>query len=119
MILIKATRANCRMIVAKETNGGDIVLSLRHLFAAAERGQLFHVMVDRLGLRSAIESRPHAKEVMKRAQQRCADCGREDECQVWLAENETAREAPCFCKNHDMFERLKHDIEIEKALQTA
>jgi hypothetical protein len=56
---------------------------------------------------------------MKRAQQRCANCGREDTCQNWLAENETPSEAPYFCKNHDMFERLKHDIEAEKELQTA
>jgi hypothetical protein len=28
-------------------------------------------------------------------------------------------EAPYFCKNHDLFERLKHEIESEAALQTA
>ena len=95
------------------------MLSLRHFFTAPERGQLFHVMVDKLGLRAALESRPGAEAVMKRAQQRCANCGREDTCQNWLAENETAGEAPYFCKNHDMFERLKHDIEAENELQSA
>ena len=95
------------------------MLSLRHFFTAPERGELFHVMVDKLGLRAALESRHGADAVMKRAQARCAECGREDSCQSWMASNETAGEAPYFCKNHDMFERLKHDIEAEKALQSA
>jgi len=95
------------------------MLSLRHFFAAPERGALFHVMVDKLGLRTALEARPGSDAVMKRAQARCAGCGREDTCQSWMAENEIAPEAPYFCKNHDMFERLKHDIEAEKQLQTA
>jgi hypothetical protein len=116
---IKVRGANCRKMVTGETIGGNIVLSLRHFFTAPERGQLFHVMVDKLGLRAALESRPNADAVMKRAQARCADCGREDSCQSWMAENEAAGEAPYFCKNHDMFERLKHDIEAEKELQTA
>ena len=95
------------------------MLSLRHFFEAPERGSLFHVMVDRLGLRAAIESRPHARDVMKRAQARCAECGREDTCQSWMAGNEQTDEAPYFCKNHDMFERLKHDIELESETQAA
>lgn len=95
------------------------MLSIRHFFSAPERGALFHVMVDRLGLRAALEARPSADAVMKRAQTRCADCGREDTCQVWMAENEQPDAAPYFCKNSDMFERLKHEIEAETALQTA
>ncbi|MFZ2099211.1 MAG: DUF6455 family protein [Oricola sp.] len=89
------------------------MLSLRHFFASPERGKLFHAMVDKLGLRDAVESRPQAKDVMRRAQARCADCGREDSCTTWLEENERPAQAPYFCKNHDMFERLKHDIEME------
>lgn len=95
------------------------MLSLRHFLAAPERGRLFHVMVDKLRMRAALASRPAAEAVMKRAQARCAGCGREDTCQSWLAENERPAEAPYFCKNHDLFERLKHDIEAEKDLQTA
>jgi hypothetical protein len=95
------------------------MLSLRHFFEAPERGKLFHVMVEKLGLGDAIASRPHAKEVTKRAQARCAECGREDSCMTWLAENEEPAEAPYFCKNHDMFERLKHDIEAENDFQAA
>ena len=95
------------------------MLSLRHFFDTPERGSLFHVMVDKLGLRAAIESRPHAKKVKKRAQARCAECGREDTCQSWLADNEQPDEAPYFCKNHDMFERLKHDMELEKGAEAA
>ncbi|QKV18000.1 DUF6455 family protein [Oricola thermophila] len=95
------------------------MLSLRHFLPAAERGGLFHVMVDKLGLRAALESRPHSSAVMKRAQERCAGCGREDACQTWLETNAHPDEAPAFCKNHDMFERLKHDIEAERKYRAA
>jgi len=95
------------------------MLSIRHFFAAPERGALFQVMVDKLGLRAALEARPNSESVMKRAQSRCADCGREDTCQTWMAENEQPGEAPYFCSNHDMFERLKHDIEAETAVRAA
>ena len=56
---------------------------------------------------------------MKRAQARCAGCGREDSCQAWMTENEQPDAAPYFCGNHDMFERLKHEIESEAALRAA
>ena len=95
------------------------MLSIRQFFAAPERGQLFHAMVDKLGMRGALESRPHSEAVMKRAQDRCAECGREDACRQWMAETDAPEETPSYCKNHDLFERLKHDIEAEAALQTA
>ncbi|WP_425418627.1 DUF6455 family protein [Oricola indica] len=95
------------------------MLSMRHFFAAPGRGSLFHVMVDKLRMCGALESRPNSDAVMKRAQARCADCGREDTCQSWMAENDQPDETPYFCKNHDLFERLKHEIEAEEALQTA
>ena len=95
------------------------MLSFRHFFPAPEKGWLFNVMVDKLGMRAGLESRSSSEAVAKRAQARCADCGREDTCQVWLAENDTPDEAPYFCKTHDLSERLKHDIEVEAALQTA
>jgi len=76
-------------------------------------------MVDKLGLRSALESRPHADKVMKRAQARCADCGQEDACTTWMAENDQPGEAPEYCRNHDMFERLKHDLAMEGQVEAA
>jgi len=95
------------------------MLSFRHFFPAPEKGWLFRVMVEKLGMRAELESRPNSDAVANRAQARCADCGREDTCQVWMAENDAPGEAPYFCRNHDLFERLKHDIEVEAALQTA
>lgn len=95
------------------------MLSIRQFFAVAERGGLFHVMVDKLGMRDALQSRPNSEAVIKRAEARCAGCGRESECQTWMAENAAPVETPGYCRNHDLFERLKHDIEAEAALQTA
>ncbi|MCI5075840.1 DUF6455 family protein [Oricola sp.] len=95
------------------------MLSIRHFFATPRRGMLFHVMVEKLGLRQALDARPQVEAVVKRAQSRCAGCGREDSCQVWLSDNDSPAEAPYFCKNHDMLERLKHEVEAEAVLQPA
>ena len=95
------------------------MISLRTLMPAQKRGWLFHVMINRLGMRDALASRPNSEAVARRAQARCADCGRESACQTWLADNAAPSEAPSFCKNHDLFERLKHEIEAAPARQAA
>ena len=87
------------------------MLSLQRFFDVPARRTLFHAMLDKLGLRDAITSLDSSAAVMARADKRCADCGREDSCAVWLAETVQSDEAPYFCKNHDLFERVKHDIE--------
>ena len=93
------------------------MLSLRHFLEAPERGSLFQAMVDKLRMRLALTARPQSAAVMKRAAERCAECGREDSCVAWMAANAEPDEAPYFCKNHDLFERLKHDIEAERTLE--
>ncbi|WP_421859107.1 DUF6455 family protein [Oricola sp.] len=92
------------------------MLSYRHFFQAPERGTLFQAMVDKLRMRLALTNRPNSAAVMKRASERCAECDREDSCVSWMATNAEPDEAPYFCKNHDLFERLKHDIEAERRL---
>lgn len=87
--------------------------SLRAFFQNPERGKLFHVMVGKLGMRRALESRPGSEAVINRAVQRCAECDREDSCQAWLRGNPEPVSAPYFCKNHDLFERLRHEVDIE------
>jgi hypothetical protein len=93
------------------------MLALRRFFEKPARGTLFEAMVDKLRLRGALQSRPSSDAVMKRASERCAGCGREDSCVAWMEGNAEPDEAPYFCKNHDMFERLKHDIEAETVLE--
>ncbi|MAS08359.1 MAG: hypothetical protein CL534_27210 [Ahrensia sp.] len=95
------------------------MLSIRHFFAAPEKGWLFDIMVNKLGMRTALQSRANSEAVAKRAQARCAECDREDSCQNWLASNDKPDEAPYFCRNHDLLARLKHDTEVEATLQTA
>lgn len=95
------------------------MFSIRQIFGHQERGTLFDAMVDKLGLREAMVSRPNSAGVMRRADARCAQCGQETACSQWLAERETADEAPSYCRNHDLFERIKHDIEAEGGLHLA
>lgn len=80
---------------------------------------LFHAMVDKLGLRDALVARPHRVAVVARAEARCAGCGQEKACSAWLAENDDPAEAPAYCRNHDLFERIKREVEAERGLQLA
>lgn len=95
------------------------MFSIRNFFDQFEGQPLFQAMLDKLGLRKAILSRQNSATVMRRAGERCAECGREESCRIWLDEMDEPAEAPRFCRNHDLFERLKHDIEAEELLQTA
>lgn len=95
------------------------MLSIRHFFPVPEKGWLFDVMVNRLGLRTGLAERPQSETVIKRARERCADCGREDTCQAWMMENAQPETAPYFCRNHDMLERLKREVETEAVLNAA
>ena len=82
------------------------------------QADLMDTMIDTLGVRSALESRPDQANVMRRAAGRCMGCNESAACEQWLTENDSAAEAPQYCRNHDMFERLIHDIEAER-LQNA
>jgi hypothetical protein len=42
---------------------------------------------------------------------RCMSCGKPDACSAWLAEHGSAEEAPSFCRNHDLFARLREHAE--------
>ncbi|TCD14495.1 DUF6455 family protein [Oricola cellulosilytica] len=95
------------------------MFSIRNLFDHSGNQLLFQAMLDKLGLRQAILTRHNSGTVMRRAEERCAECGREESCRIWLDEMDEPIEAPRFCRNHDLFERLKHDIEAEELLQTA
>lgn len=49
----------------------------------------------------------------RRASERCQDCPEPEACEEWLASHERAPEAPPFCRNHDLFVRLKDRMETE------
>ncbi|WP_306117897.1 MULTISPECIES: DUF6455 family protein [unclassified Roseitalea] len=83
-------------------------LTMRQRHAA-----LFQAMSDRLGLSEAFARRAGHGDAPRRAVDRCMSCDQVSACESWLAENAAPVEAPGYCRNHDMFERLKHDIEAE------
>lgn len=85
---------------------------LESLTKRQRHAALFDAMAGRLGLRRAFAVRAD-RGAERRALERCMACSAVDACQTWLAETERAPSTPAYCNNHDMFERLKHDIEAE------
>lgn len=78
-------------------------------------GDLQHAMMEKLGVREALIDRPGSAPVMRRAVNRCLSCEAVGDCEQWLESHETADHAPSFCRNSELFERLKHEIEAEAA----
>ncbi|MBO6553093.1 MAG: hypothetical protein JJ926_04650 [Roseitalea sp.] len=78
------------------------------------KADLMEKMIDTVDARDALQSRADHANVLRRAANRCMTCAEPDACEKWLAGHDRAEEAPGYCRNHDLFERLKHDIEAEK-----
>lgn len=70
-------------------------------------------MVRKLGYTDRLAELPDAARVLRRAAQRCQTCAQPEACAHWLAENETAEEAPAYCRNQDLFARMNDRIEAE------
>lgn len=81
------------------------------------QADLVEQMIDTVGLRDALQERPDHANVLSRAASRCMMCDEPSACRRWLAEHDSADEAPPYCRNHAMFERLKRDIEAETSVQ--
>lgn len=75
-------------------------------FMCAKSG-LLERMIDRLSLRRQIKELNDAPGVMRRATIRCLSCGHSEACSAWLDEHPDADEAPLYCRNHDLFERIR------------
>jgi hypothetical protein len=71
-------------------------------------------MSNALGYADRIAELPDAARVMRRAALRCNTCAQPEACAGWLDENKTAKEAPAYCRNHDLFARMDDRIEAEK-----
>lgn len=72
-------------------------------------------MMDAVGVTNSLKSLPGAAGVLRRSTVRCLRCANADSCKAFLDTNQTAQEAPGYCRNHDLFERIKRDIEAEQA----
>ncbi|MEM9107681.1 MAG: DUF6455 family protein [Pseudomonadota bacterium] len=74
---------------------------------------LFDRMLTTLGLRDRMSELKNVGPVYRRATMRCAGCSGAEKCASWLDEHEHAEEAPSYCRNLALMERLKIDIENE------
>lgn len=71
-------------------------------------------MMVKLGVRDRFASLPNGGDVLRRAAIRCMTCDQAHACSAWLDANEKQIEAPAFCRNHDLFERVKHRVEADQ-----
>lgn len=81
---------------------------LRHI-------ELMDRMMETVGVNKRIRQLPGAASVMRRAANRCMTCSNPEACAEFLATHKEAPEPPVYCRNHDLFERLKFEIEAERA----
>ena len=74
------------------------------------RLELMEAMFERLGANAWFARNAHGPEVLRRATVRCGTCDSTKACSQWLDANPVAQEAPAFCRNHDLLERIRRDL---------
>lgn len=77
------------------------------------RADLMDEMMDKLGVSDEMHEMPDHAGVLRRAANRCLTCEKPDSCQQWLNTEISPDEAPNFCKNHDLFERVIEKMNSE------
>lgn len=77
------------------------------------RADLMDEMMDKLGVSDEMQHMPDHAGVLRRAANRCLTCEKPDACQQWLKTEIEPDEAPYFCKNHDLFERVLDRMDTE------
>lgn len=77
--------------------------------------ELMDRMMDALGVTERFKSLPGAGNVLRRASIRCRGCSQPNACAAMLDEHATLDEAPTYCRNHDLFERLQREIDAERS----
>ncbi|MCY0146546.1 DUF6455 family protein [Hoeflea sp. G2-23] len=80
-----------------------------------QQADLMDAMMDKLGVADEMRSMPDHAAVLRRAANRCLTCDRPDSCQEWLGHETNPDEAPGFCKNHDLFDRVLDQMAVETA----
>lgn len=72
-------------------------------------------MMDTVGVTDRLKSLPNAANVLRRASARCRTCTETGDCSAFLDSHDRAGAAPEYCRNHELFERLKREIETDQA----
>ena len=78
-----------------------------------KQADLMDAMMTKLGVADEIRNLPDHAGVLRRAANRCLTCDQPDSCQHWLAHESNPDEAPSFCRNHDLFERVLSNVETK------
>ncbi|OCW56703.1 DUF6455 family protein [Hoeflea olei] len=79
-----------------------------------QQADLMDAMMKKLGVEEEMWKMPDHAGVLRRAANRCLLCDRPDSCEHWLANESHPDEAPGFCRNHDLFERVLENMAHEK-----
>lgn len=77
------------------------------------QADLMDAMMKKLGVADEMAQMPDHAGVLRRAANRCLTCDKPDACEHWLANEANPDEAPPFCRNHDLFERVIKTMEKE------
>lgn len=82
-------------------------MSVLDIFSRLTRqADLMDAMMNKLGVAEQMRHLPDHAAVLRRAAHRCLTCEKPDSCRHWLDNECQPDEAPEFCKNHDLFERV-------------
>lgn len=76
-----------------------------------KQADLMDAMIKKLGVGEEIWSLPDHAGVLRRAANRCLTCDEPEACEHWLAHEANPDEAPAFCRNHDLFERVLKKVD--------
>lgn len=91
-------------------------MSLLTIFSTMmKRAGLVDRMAKTVGAKNALAQHPSRAALTRRAVTRCGTCDETSACKQWLSDHETADQAPGYCRNHDLFERLKKAAEPDMA----
>lgn len=80
-----------------------------------QRADLMDGMMKKLDVVDEMKTMPGHAGVLRRAANRCLTCDQPDACQQWLTDEPNPDEAPGFCRNHDLFERVRSKLDTEKS----
>lgn len=69
--------------------------------------ELMERMFAKFGVREQFAEISQGPEVLRRAAMRCASCTDTEACAAWLDTNAAPAEAPDYCRNHDLIERMR------------
>lgn len=89
-------------------------MSVLDIFSRLTRqADLMDAMMKKLGVADKMWQLPDHAGVLRRAANRCLTCDQPEACQDWLAHEAAPNEAPGFCRNHDLFERVRETKDVK------